>query len=94
MNSLLKILGVLALCFISTFLQLYVVSKLWGYIVVPIGAPEIGLKMALGIFMLVNIMTYEYKEEPEVSMEVGCKRVLVSIAASLIAWSLGYLIFA
>lgn len=92
MDKILQLLAVMGLAILSAFFRFFVFIKLWGYIAIPMGAPQIGLMGAFGISLLVGHLTAEYKENKD-GTEEALKKVVYSFLSSAIAWGFGYWIF-
>jgi len=65
----------------------FVTVELWGWFVVPLGAPAIGIAHALGLRMLVSVSTHNYAEDKRSQGE----RLANAFALPLFAWGFGAL---
>lgn len=57
--AVLAIVGMVALLIASILLNGIALSVLWGWFLVPLGLSEIGLAHAIGISMVVGLITYQ-----------------------------------
>ncbi len=64
-------------------------SYLWEWFVVPLGAPSIGILHAIGIAVLVSMLTYEGKASEEGD---GIKKLFITIFAKLTAFAVAFAI--
>jgi hypothetical protein len=93
MNVFVKITAFIALTLISIFVRLYVLTRLWDYIAVPLGAPHIGILTAFGVSLIVSWLAQDYREKPEMPASKLLSATANSILGSLIVWAIGYFIF-
>jgi hypothetical protein len=64
----------------------------WGWFVVPLGLAPIGIAHALGISVLVAMLTYEYTREPEdgrSTKEVVSSALLRAVVRPLVLLAMG-----
>ena len=57
MDKLVPFLNSLAIVVLLVIYRLFVITKVWTLVVVPLGAPAIGLKVAYGIALLVSAVS-------------------------------------
>lgn len=43
----------------AIFLKGFVLSKLWGWFLVPLGVPEIGFAHSIGVCILISFLTFQ-----------------------------------
>lgn len=64
----------------------FVLTKLWGWFIVPLGAPALTVLHAAGIIGLVRLCTYNAKVTPEKEDVDWTKKVLHFIMLATIPW--------
>jgi hypothetical protein len=79
-------LGGLLLSFIIIFLSPYVVSLMWKWFVVSLGAPKIGYWHAFGIVLLVDFLTYKVTNTKDVTN----KQILQVLGYILFTWLIAF----
>lgn len=77
-----------ALFILAILLRGFVLSVLWGWFVVPLGAPEIGVASALGLAITVGLFQiYRAREESEKEKRITGAALFVSpLMSLLIGW--------
>ena len=65
MAALLGLIGIIGLVAVSTLWKGYVLSVLWVWFAVPLGAPAVGVIQAMGIALLVSFLTYQHIRSPK-----------------------------
>jgi hypothetical protein len=95
MNKFMAWVGLILLSVAAFFLRLHVLTILWGYIMVPIGAPKIGWLTAFGLTLMIALVTTDYKPEEEKykTLESLAQRTISSILGSILTAGVAYLIF-
>lgn len=98
MDKFLKYVGVGVLGVASVLFQLWVFTKVWAIIAVPMGAQQIGMWQAWGLSILMG-----YFAVPSLAMkadkngEEGIAKIISAIITtvwgSLICWTFAYLFF-
>lgn len=82
------VLLALAVGLLGNVLNGYVLSILWGWFLVPLGLPEIGVITGIGICIIANFVTYkasDFKEIPgERSNYIGM--FLTPLVVLLVGW--------
>jgi hypothetical protein len=90
-------IAALALSAGAFFFSLYTFVKIWYYVIVPLGAPEITKWQAYGVMILMHHYTvptlYRYQEKPKEGLEGLVKFSLISMTLSAVSWGLAYWIF-
>lgn len=93
MDKFLKGVGLFVLGVAAIFYQLFVFTKIWLYVAVPMGLPEIGLMKAWGIDLLLGTLlpaqNSSKRETEEIVVSVLYKMVSLSVG-----WGLAYWFFA
>ena len=89
MEVILSIFGIFFAAFIAGLFRGYVIFKLWAWFLVPIGVHPITIPIALGISLIVSILTYQMPKEGEDSPEFG-KVFFFSLIYSAMALGLGW----
>jgi hypothetical protein len=80
--------------FVTAITQGYVLSVLWGWFLVPLGAPSINIPTAIGIALVVSMLTTEVRPEEDTEVRRGktFKAFLYSIFLSLVGLGMGWVI--
>ena len=87
-------IGLLVLFATNLYFKLYAVTKVWGYIAVPMGAHPIGLLQAWGLIILASMFVhYSPSEEKFESMEKIAKKLFGSMVQTVLSLGLAYWIF-
>jgi hypothetical protein len=91
-----KLLGGVALYIIGAVLWAHTIHALWGWFLLPLGAPTIGLAHAYGLFGLAKALTWGYADlylAVEAQPDGGLKRMAWSgIALPLASLAMGYVV--
>ena len=95
-----KIIGfliLLALDVPTVMFRGFVLSRFWHWFVVPLGVREIGIALAIGIAMLVSLVTRnpfaaERDDDEQGPIEKGFSRLIAVNAATLFSWGLGAIV--
>jgi len=53
------IAGILAFGTVVTILRALVLVQLWGWFIVPLGAPSVGMVMAMGIALVASLLAHQ-----------------------------------
>lgn len=69
--GLLVLLGLLMV--VGSVIRGFVLSTLWSWFIVPIGGPEISIPIAIGISIIVGLLTHEQpdKQNSEIGYVIG-----------------------
>lgn len=89
MEDILKAIGMIALVITSIFYQLFVFTKIWSYVAVPLGAPAIGLMTAWGIGLVIGI----FVPHPDIKNKELAQALLNKMAVLTFSWGLAYWFF-
>ena len=82
----------LAASFLVAFLALvllrgWVLSVLWGWFLVPLGIPAIGISHALGVNLIVTYLIYQYPNfRSEPNLKESLTYIFIPFAALGIGW--------
>jgi len=85
MEKFIKGVGWLALFIPTIIFSGFVTAELWGWFVVPLGVPAIGIAHALGLRLVVHVATFTYAEDKRGQGE----RLANAIVLPLFAWAFG-----
>jgi hypothetical protein len=82
------VLGVFASIALLVILRGFALSVLWGWFLTPLGLPEIGLAHAIGIALVVAMLTSRQSdsEDKEKAFERLFQGFLVPLIALLFGW--------
>jgi hypothetical protein len=87
------VLGLLALWTTATItFNGWVLSILWGWFIVPLGGPVLTIPFAIGVAVIVHLLTYQYdtaKDERDTATKVG-HAVGVTLLSPLLALLIGW----
>ncbi len=89
MQAILLFLGVLAIIVPLSIWKGFVLSILWGWFLVPLGVPAIGTAHAIGIAVLVSMLTYQHRKS---SSEVSLEPLFLSFVSPLFALAIGHIV--
>ena len=95
MVALFGLIGMLALLAVSTLWKGYVLSVLWVWFAVPLGAPAVGMIQAMGIALLVSFLTYQHISSPkkeQSTAEAMGDAVAMALMYPLLALCIGWCI--
>jgi hypothetical protein len=67
----------------------YVVWKLWGWFVVPLGVPSLAWRQAVGLSTLCGLLTHQYRKPSD---NEWAALIAHGVVAPLTALSIGYLV--
>lgn len=83
----------LALLFVilTTLLGGLVLQDLWGWFIVPLGVMQISIVHAIGISLVVRLVTYTIPKGNE-DMGDTLSRVIASILYLLAVWGIGFIV--
>ena len=76
----------------ATILRGWVLAKLWGWFIVSLGVPAIGVAQAIGISGLIAMLTYE-GSQPSQKSDEELNTLLIKGAVVMFATPLMYLAF-
>lgn len=88
------LLGVSALLFASAVLRGWVLSWLWLWFIVPLGAPDIGVAWAVGISVLMSMLAQSPKVDSDKGEDAGekfAKAIALMLVSPLIALLVGWI---
>lgn len=93
-KAVLGCIGLVAVSFVSSIWNGYVLSILWGWFIVSaLKVQPISIALAIGIAMTVKFMTYQYNGNDENgSMKSAMKATVFAIAYPLLALVAGYVV--
>lgn len=90
MEGLFILLGTFAIVIPISFLRAFVLSVLWGWFVVPLGVPEIGIIGAWGLFVTVSL--FNDWDNEDYDQEKAFKYIGKMIGRCAIALLIGYIL--
>lgn len=99
MKTLLKWLFTLSLAVFTFFFGLFVFTKIWTLIAVPMGAPQItkwqayGVAVLVGHFIVPSLSMYAKEKSTAVGPDRIIKFCLNNIGCHLSGWLIAYLMF-
>jgi hypothetical protein len=80
--------GVIALAAALGVLRAFVISDLWFWFAVPLGAPAINTWQAYGLALIFSLLAFDVPKEG-----AGYGQVIsASLFASLLSWGIGYIV--
>lgn len=79
MDRIMKIIGIVAISVISVLLRGWVLTILWGWFLVPLGAKAITIPLALGLSGTIGMFTIDVKRERAPILEALVASIVVSI---------------
>lgn len=84
----LAILGFLALMPLASIIRGYCLSILWFWFLCPLGVPEINIPLAIGISMIVGMLTYENpkKDKEDTAKTLIVQSLLLPIIILFFGW--------
>lgn len=85
------VLGIIALFALALVWRGLVLSIMWGWFIVPLGAPEIGVALAIGIAGTIGMITHKMDggEKPEGQ---ATKEMVMLFTVPLILLGLGWIV--
>lgn len=89
--KILEVIGLLALAIGLSFLNLFMMIKVYGYVLVPLGAPVLGLMQMWGVCLFIGCFTPMPPKEEDSQKRIA--RGLMQSASIAFAWLLAYLFF-
>ena len=96
MNILAKILGFLVIMIVATLWSAYVLTKLWGWFVIPtFELPELSVAAAVGLALIVSYLTYQHRHEESTGdsyAEVLMSAIFAAFMRPLFALILGAIV--
>lgn len=69
MSILLVLVAMLGIIVAAIVLRAWVLTMLWGWFVVPYGAPAIGIATAIGISLIIGMFTHNISKEKTVKIK-------------------------
>jgi hypothetical protein len=84
------VLGIFALLAVMIALNGVMLSYMWQWFVVPLGVRAIGVPQALGIAIIVSMLTYEGSGKSDDDPAEGLNKILVRLAAKVVAFGVAY----
>ena len=83
-------IGIFGLMVATAIMRGYVLSILWGWFVVPIfGVPQIGIAQAIGVAMVVSLMTHQYVPQKEKDRWMP---VITALLTPVFALAIGWIV--
>lgn len=82
-------LGILAFAVALVALNGLMLSYLWQWFVVPLGVRAIGVPQAIGIAIIVSVLTYAGEPEKSENFD-GLNKMLVKLAAKVVAFGIAF----
>lgn len=92
LEKVLQWIAVIGISIGAFFFRLTVLTKIWAYVFVPMGAPQITLLQAYGVVILVGLIGAK-PEKSETEIDKLFHASLASIVQSLVSWGFAYWIF-
>jgi hypothetical protein len=83
------LIGIAGLLVGTVFLNGIMLSYLWEWFVVPLGAPSIGILHAIGVAVLVSMLTYEGSGE-NTDEDAPFKRIITRLVAKGVAFAIAW----
>lgn len=77
----------------ALFLRLLVITKIWFYLFVPMGASQITTLQAYGVTMLIQLICSKMEETREKQLDKVFLITAHNIGQSLVSWAIAYCIF-
>lgn len=89
-----KLFITIILLVFSSVLVGYIAFHFWNWFVIPLGAPAIGVVNAIGVVMILRLITRQpvTKDEAGRPYSETLSRGIVTTVGSLIFWGLGFLV--
>lgn len=84
------IIGVIGIITLAVIWRGFVLSVMWGWFLVPIGLPNIGLALAIGISATVAMMTHQATQSTEKSD--GGKALIALFVGPLLLLGIGWVV--
>lgn len=91
MNSFLLFLGAIALGITHIFYRLFVMSRIWLYVMVPLGAPVIGLWNIWGLSLFIACSIGPQEQERD--LKKAAEQTVESFVSLSIGWFLAWALF-
>ena len=88
-NNLFVIILALLLIVPSALLNGFVLSKLWGYFVVPLGVMQIGVAHAIGIAMIASFVRSRYRKPDSTDLP---EKMALCIIEPLYIWGVAAIV--
>jgi hypothetical protein len=88
------ILGVLGTVVLMALFRAFVFTYLWGWFIVPLGAPHIGIAHAMGLALIVGLLTARpdlEDHEGEAAKRFG-KAISQGVIGALVVWGMGFIL--
>lgn len=86
----------LAIGFFGTFLEAAILLSLYGYFLLPLGAPILSYWHLYGISILINLITWqapEYNLNEFTNAQLGLVKTCASILQHILVWIVGSIIY-
>jgi len=92
LEKVLQWIAVLGISIGAFFFRLTVLIKIWAYVFVPMGAPQLTLLQAYGVVMLVSLIGAKV-EKSKTEIDKMFIASITNIVQSLVSWGFAYWIF-
>jgi hypothetical protein len=94
MAALIAVLSFAVYMVFASILRGWVLSILWSWFVVPMGAPVVGITHAIGISMVVSFLTYQHidNDSDKSGIETTIALCLSGLIQSVLALGLGWVV--
>lgn len=86
---LLLILGFAAFTVVLTIARGFILQSLWGWFLVPLGLPPIGIANAIGVAMIVSYLTYSHLKKDS---EDGASVFIQPFVNMVIVWGVAWVV--
>lgn len=83
------VLGVFLLLAIAVALNGFMLSFMWEWFVVPLGVPSIGIAQAIGIAIIVSVLTYQGGDS-SADAEDGLNKILGRLFGKIVAFGIAF----
>lgn len=91
--SLTGCLATLAALPLLVTLRGYVLRDMWRWFVVPLGVPPISVLGAIGLSMMITLLTYQRVPDPDAQDPKGwAHKIILAVLSNLSTWGIGYFI--
>lgn len=84
------LLGAGLLLFVNAIVRGFVLSILWGWFLVPLGVPAVGVAGAIGVALVIGMLT-EHLKNQDSTEDVGVQ-ITVSLLSPFFILLLGYIV--
>ena len=79
---------------LGSMLRGWVFSVLWGWFIVPLGGPHIGIAHAIGISMVVSFLTYQHQDasDGKSASDTAITVIVIGVVQAFMALAMGYVV--